>query len=88
MIYNAICQRCGFRYKNYQLFEEPITQLKVCEECLDPRHPQDFVKARADGKPVPYIRPEPPEVSVGPSVNEDTQTSLPTGTFTTNNQTS
>ena len=59
----------------------------MCEECLDPRHPQDFIKARADGKPVPYIRPEPNEVDVGPSVNPTTQTDLPTGTFTANNQT-
>jgi len=40
----AQCDRCGFRYKLKQLKMEVIKtklyQLKVCEECWDPDHPQ------------------------------------------------
>ena len=55
--WNAICDRCGFKLKSSQLKKE-WTNLRVCQECWEPRHPQDFVKGRADNQRVPWTRPE------------------------------
>ena len=35
----AICDRCGFRYKNTQLRKE-WTGFRVCSECYEPKEPQ------------------------------------------------
>ena len=35
----AICDRCGFRYKNTQLRRE-WTGFRVCSECYEPKEPQ------------------------------------------------
>ena len=38
------CDRCGFRYKlkqlKFEVIKTKLYQLKVCEECWDPDHPQ------------------------------------------------
>jgi hypothetical protein len=34
----------------------------VHDGCWEPRHPQDFVKARVDHQTVPWARPEPDDV--------------------------
>ncbi len=36
----------------------------VCADDWEPRHPQDFLKARLDKISVPFSRPEPPDVFV------------------------
>lgn len=84
--YNVICDRCGFKYKNHELRKE-WTGLMVCEYCWELRHPQDFVRARPDQKPLPWTRPQPTDIDVGVDINADTQTTIPDGTFTTNNST-
>lgn len=38
------CQRCGFDYRASQMRKEWNGSL-VCEDCYEPRHPQDFVKS-------------------------------------------
>ena len=86
MSYNVICDRCGFKYKDHQLKKE-WTGLMVCEPCWESRHPQDFVRARPDQKPLPWTRPRPADIDVGVALNATTQTSIPDGTFTTNNST-
>ena len=86
MSYNVICDRCGFQYKNYELHKE-WTGYIVCDPCWEPRHPQEMIKARPDMKPLPYTRPENLTVSVEADVNSTTQTTVPAGTFTTNNET-
>ena len=68
--WNAICDRCGFEYKSDQLRLE-WTNLRTCcgpgtNECWEPRHPQDFVKGKPDRQAPPWVRPEPPEITVGP----------------------
>ena len=82
--WNAICDRCGFQYKNHQLRKE-WTGYMVCDRCFETRHPQEFVKARPDQKPLPWTRPEPSHPDVGVAINATTQTTVPTGTFTSNN---
>lgn len=60
---NAICDRCGFKYKLSQLRKE-WTGLKVCDgagtnRCWESRHPQDFVRGKTDRQTVREPRPEP-----------------------------
>ena len=43
----AECQRCGFDIYGSKLKKE-WTGLLVCEKCWEPRHPQDFVRARKE----------------------------------------
>lgn len=86
MSYNVICDRCGFQYKNYELKKE-WTGLMVCNPCWEPRHPQDMIKAPREQRPLPYTRPEPPDIDVGIDLNSTTQTDIPTGTFSLNNET-
>lgn len=59
---NAICDRCGFKYKLSMLKKE-WTGSKTCNgpgtnNCWEPRHPQDFVRGRADKQTVHDPRPE------------------------------
>jgi hypothetical protein len=54
---NVICDRCGSKFKASQLRKE-WDNLMVCSICWEPRHPQDFVKGKADQQVPPYSRPE------------------------------
>jgi len=55
--WNAICDRCGFKYKASQLRPE-WTGLMVCSKCWEPRHPQDFLRGVPDSGSVPWTRPD------------------------------
>ncbi len=55
--YNAICDRCGFKFKASELKLE-WTGLQVCVDDWEPRHPSDFFKGFADDQSVPYSRPD------------------------------
>ena len=55
--HNVICGRCGFKVKRSECLKE-WTGLLVCKKCYEPRHPQDFVKARADKQSVRDPRPD------------------------------
>lgn len=55
--WNAECDRCGFKYKNYELKLE-WTGLRVCDKCFEHRHPQDFVKGVADRQAPEWTRPD------------------------------
>ena len=57
--WNAICDRCGFKYKSFELFLE-WDGLRVCHKCWEPRQPQDFVRALPDPQPLPWTRPDQP----------------------------
>ena len=58
---NAICDRCGFKFKHSELQRE-WTGLLVCTTsgsgCWEPRHPQDRLHAVRDRQTVPNARPE------------------------------
>lgn len=45
----AICERCGLRikYKDLQ-YDGDIPSLKVCRDCWDPQHPQEFLPPTFD----------------------------------------
>ena len=61
--YNAICDRCGFKFKFSELRKE-WDGLYVCTAhgCWEPRQPQDYVKGIADHMSVPVSRPEAPNL--------------------------
>jgi len=72
--WNAICQRCGRKFKSNQIALE-WTGLRVCKgagtnDCWDYRHPQDFLRGKPDRQAPPWVAPEPP-VSDGNTTTED-----------------
>lgn len=56
--WNAICDRCGFKFKASELIED-WQGFRVCVHDFETRHPQDFVKAVRDKIYVPWTRIEP-----------------------------
>ena len=78
--WNVICDRCGFQYKARQLRAE-WTGLRVCcgagtSDCWEPRHPQEFVRGKADRQMPPWTRPGGEDRFVGDDVPEITQDDL------------
>ena len=61
--YNAICDRCGSKFKFSDLKLE-WDGLYVCTAngCWEPRQPQDYVKGVQDDMAVPVSRPDQPNV--------------------------
>ncbi len=63
-LWNAICDRCGFRYKNTEL-QQDWQGLMVCKTCWEPRHPQEMIRPIPDQNKLPWTRPEGTDISVG-----------------------
>jgi len=65
--WKAVCDRCGRPFLNRELRLEH-TGLRCCGDCWDPKHPQEFVRAKADKQMPPWVRPEatPTFVTIGP----------------------
>lgn len=61
--WNAICDRCGIKYKASELKME-WDNLFVCDDCWEVRHPQDFVRGLRDDQTVPIARPRPPDLFI------------------------
>jgi hypothetical protein len=55
-LWKAQCDRCGFWLKSDKLRLE-WTGLRVCSACLDHRHPQEFVRGKADKQVTAWSRP-------------------------------
>ena len=55
--WNAVCDRCGRDFKAEELRQD-WQGLMLCAADWEPRHPQDFVRARngPDPAPVPWTR--------------------------------
>ena len=56
--WNALCDRCGFKYKADKLRLE-WTGLRVCNECFEPRHPQTLIKVPQEKINTSWARPDP-----------------------------
>ena len=86
----VICDVCGFRKKSDEVLKR-WDGLIVCKEDYETRHPQDFIRAIKEDTSVPFTRPEPTDTFVTVDVVASTvgvqETTIPTGHFTTNNQT-
>lgn len=59
------CDRCGREIWSDEARKE-WTGLLVCRDDWEPRHPQEFVKGRADRQSVPNPRPTPEDVFQSP----------------------
>jgi hypothetical protein len=56
--FNRICDRSGFKVKASETRREWTGRIVRVED-WEPRHPQDFVRARPDHQSVAFPRPEP-----------------------------
>lgn len=54
----VICDFCSKKIKASKS-KERWDGFRVCSECWEPRHPMDFIRARADKISVPFTRPQP-----------------------------
>lgn len=61
--WNALCDRCGFKYKSKELRAE-WTGLRVCHSCFEVRHPQTLIRVAPEHINTPWARPEPADVFV------------------------
>lgn len=75
--YNAICDRCGKKFKASQLTKD-WQGFMLCSRDWEPRHPQDFVRARsaAEPAPVPFVRDMPTATFVDVCMPND-RTAIP-----------
>ena len=64
--YNAICDVCGLKYKASDLLKR-WDGLMVCKFDWEPRHPQEFIRAKHDNTPLPFTRPDSDGIDVGPT---------------------
>lgn len=69
--WKAQCDRCGFDFLNRQLRRE-WNGLRTCSgggtnDCWEPRHPQQYLRGKADRQATSWSRPENdgPDVSPG-----------------------
>lgn len=61
--YNYICDSCGQKLKS-GVAKLRWDGFRVCGDCWESRHPQDFVKTRADNQSIPWSRPRSADVFV------------------------
>ena len=54
---NVTCDRCGFKFKATEV-RKTWDGLYVCKLDWEPRHPQDFLRAKEDDRSVDISRPE------------------------------
>lgn len=80
--WHVICDRCGFSRVNTEVTKEPWTNLMVCKDtCWEPRHPQEFIRPRADDQSVPFTRPEPADTFIDVTYVDTGADDIPAGTF-------
>lgn len=59
--WNAICDRCGFKFKSSELRED-WQGLMVCSKDFETRHPQSLIKTTTESAFPSWTRPEVDEV--------------------------
>ena len=84
-----LCDRCKFKRYADQV-QKTWDGLIVCKPevkpgCFEPRHPQDFVRAKEDDSNVPFARPRPTDQFVSVDTIATTvgvqETTIPSGNF-------
>jgi len=58
--WNAICDRCGFKFKSSEL-KKDWQGLMVCSHDYELRNPQDFLRVRPEKIAPDWARPEAPD---------------------------
>ena len=71
--YNVVCDECGLKYKAGELMRR-YDGAMVCKYDWEPRHPQEFVRAKKDNPVLPFVRPDNDGTDVGPDVYCDALT--------------
>jgi len=71
--HNAICDICGFKFKNFQL-KKRWDGYMVCKNDYEMRHPMDFYTTRNDAHLLPWTRSDSDGIDVGPAINPATHT--------------
>lgn len=61
--WNAICDRCGFKFKSGEL-KKDWQGLMVCNEDFELRNPQDFLRIQPERVVPDWVRPRPPDVFI------------------------
>lgn len=64
--WNAICDRCGFKFKASAL-KEDWQGLRVCEKDFEMRHPMDFLRVKPEKIGVSWVRGEVPSDALLPT---------------------
>jgi hypothetical protein len=64
--WNAICDVCGFKYKDTEL-RKRWDGLMVCPSDYEQRHPQDLIRSKPDKQAPLWARPEADDVFVTPA---------------------
>lgn len=59
---NAICDRCGRKFKREDL-RETWDGLMVCQDDWEPKHPQLMLRPIPDQQKLPWTRPEPSDIT-------------------------
>lgn len=85
--YNAICDRCGFKYKAEQLRQE-WTGSMTCfggetNQCWEPRHPLDLIRPKPESTAPQEVSPEVTDTFVSVTYTESgvQENTIPSGTF-------
>jgi hypothetical protein len=79
-----VCDECGLTYYNDKIHKRWDGAI-VCEKDWEPRHPQEYVHARSDPKPLTKVRPDTLVLTVdntAPSTVGETGVSAKTGPAT------
>lgn len=67
--WKVICDVCGFEFPSDKV-KKRWDNLIVCSKDWEPRHQQDFLRARPERGAPPYVRPEPADVFTDVPYNE------------------
>lgn len=63
--WNAICDRCGFKFKSGEL-KRDWQGLMVCDKDYELRNQQDFIKVKPEKAIPEWVRPRPEDVFLQP----------------------
>ena len=61
--WNARCDSCGFKFKASEL-KDRWDNMKVCNECWEPYHPQLLLRVPVDTVAPKWVRPDPEEIYI------------------------
>ena len=64
--WNALCDVCGFKFKASTL-KQRWDGLMCCASDWEPRHPQEMIRPIPDQNKLPWTRPDPQDMFVGPA---------------------
>lgn len=68
--YWMICDECGLQYRRSKMLER-WDGFWVCTKDWEPRHPQEFMRGKADKIAVDVSRPEQTDMTIDPLVMVD-----------------